>query len=350
MSTAADHLRGIVDQRIAIHDGSWGVLIHRKRLSEADYRGKLLRDHGRDVQGDPDVLNLTRPDLIAEIHDAYFRNGRGHRDHEHVHRDLDRPGRLRARPPRGRDEPRGPRLAQPRGGGHLDCAPRRSAPASSRARSRSRSTSRSPSRRKSTTRASAPSPSTRSGELRRADRRARRGRGGHPPRRDDLRHAGFRRRRRSGGRRPDLPLWLSFTAIDAAAGTSRADVEAFWVSVERAPADRRRQLLARGDRDAALPRGARARGRHVRLLLPERGAPERDGRARRATRRYESVPARIRRGRSRQPRRRVLRDDAEHVRQIAAAVEGIARGTSARESRAAGVASSPSRSDRTPGS
>ena len=48
---------------------------HRRRLSEADYRGDLLRDHGRDVQGDPDVLNLTRPGLIAEIHDAYFEAG-----------------------------------------------------------------------------------------------------------------------------------------------------------------------------------------------------------------------------------------------------------------------------------
>ncbi len=64
-----------MDQRIAILDGSWGVLIHRKGLSEADYRGELLRDHGRDVQGDPDVLNLTRPDLIAEIHEGYFAAG-----------------------------------------------------------------------------------------------------------------------------------------------------------------------------------------------------------------------------------------------------------------------------------
>ena len=60
--SAADRLREIMDQRIAIHDGSWGVLIHRKRLSEAEYRGALLADHGRDVQGDPDLLNLTRPD------------------------------------------------------------------------------------------------------------------------------------------------------------------------------------------------------------------------------------------------------------------------------------------------
>ena len=56
-------------------DGAWGVLIHRHGLSEADYRGELLRDHGRDVRGDPDILNLTRPSLISETHDAYFAAG-----------------------------------------------------------------------------------------------------------------------------------------------------------------------------------------------------------------------------------------------------------------------------------
>ena len=73
--SAADRLREIMDQRIAIHDGSWGVLIHQKRLSEAEYRGALLADHGRDVQGDPDLLNLTRPELITEIHHEYFAAG-----------------------------------------------------------------------------------------------------------------------------------------------------------------------------------------------------------------------------------------------------------------------------------
>ncbi len=64
-----------MDRRIAIHDGSWGVLIHRRRLSEAEYRGELLRGHGRDVQGNPDLLNLTRPEVVSEIHDAYFDAG-----------------------------------------------------------------------------------------------------------------------------------------------------------------------------------------------------------------------------------------------------------------------------------
>ena len=73
--SAIDQLREILDDRIVVHDGAWGVLIHRRGLSEAEYRGERLRDHARDVKGDPDLLNLTRPDLVAEIHDAYFAAG-----------------------------------------------------------------------------------------------------------------------------------------------------------------------------------------------------------------------------------------------------------------------------------
>ncbi|MBA2293656.1 MAG: homocysteine S-methyltransferase family protein, partial [Actinobacteria bacterium] len=73
--SAIDQLREILDRRIAIHDGAWGVLIHRRGFSEADYRGEPLRDHARDVKGDPDLLNVTRPEVVTEIHDAYFAAG-----------------------------------------------------------------------------------------------------------------------------------------------------------------------------------------------------------------------------------------------------------------------------------
>ena len=56
-------------------DGAWGVLIHRRGLSEAEYRGERLREHPKDVQGDPDLLNLTHPEIVTEIHDAYFDAG-----------------------------------------------------------------------------------------------------------------------------------------------------------------------------------------------------------------------------------------------------------------------------------
>ena len=73
--SAADRLREMLDRRIVVLDGSWGVLMHRRGLSEADYRGERLRDHARDVKGDPDLLNLTQPHLVGELHDAYFEAG-----------------------------------------------------------------------------------------------------------------------------------------------------------------------------------------------------------------------------------------------------------------------------------
>ena len=73
--SAADRLREMLDRRIVVLDGSWGVLMHRRGLSEADYRGERLRDHARDVKGDPDLLNLTQPHVVGELHDAYFEAG-----------------------------------------------------------------------------------------------------------------------------------------------------------------------------------------------------------------------------------------------------------------------------------
>src|ERR1051326_3481562 len=56
-------------------DGSWGVLIQRHVRGEEAYRGERFRDHPRDVAGDPDLLNLTRPEIVLDIHNAYFAAG-----------------------------------------------------------------------------------------------------------------------------------------------------------------------------------------------------------------------------------------------------------------------------------
>ncbi len=58
-----------------ILDGSWGVLLQGSGLDESDFRGQRFRTHGRDVKGDPDLLNLSRPDIVTSIHDAYFEAG-----------------------------------------------------------------------------------------------------------------------------------------------------------------------------------------------------------------------------------------------------------------------------------
>jgi len=68
-------LEDILNERIAVLDGSWGVLIQREVRGEDAYRGERFRDHPRDVAGDPDLLNLTQPDLIRRMHRAYFEAG-----------------------------------------------------------------------------------------------------------------------------------------------------------------------------------------------------------------------------------------------------------------------------------
>ena len=61
--------------RILILDGAMGTMIQKRRLAEADFRGARFKDWRRDLKGNNDLLNLTRPDVIGEIHDAYFAAG-----------------------------------------------------------------------------------------------------------------------------------------------------------------------------------------------------------------------------------------------------------------------------------
>ena len=56
-------------------DGAIGTTLQRERLSEADYRGDRFRDHAGPLQGDIDLLNLTRPDLVSKVHRLYLEAG-----------------------------------------------------------------------------------------------------------------------------------------------------------------------------------------------------------------------------------------------------------------------------------
>ena len=75
MAEAQNRLESILSERIGVLDGSWGVLIQREVRGEAPYRGERFRAHSRDVAGDPDLLNLTQPDIVRGIHRAYFDAG-----------------------------------------------------------------------------------------------------------------------------------------------------------------------------------------------------------------------------------------------------------------------------------
>src|SRR5579859_1888238 len=75
MTDTIDRLEALLRERVVLLDGSWGVLIQRQVRGEEAYRGERFSDHPRDVAGDPDLLNLTHPETIREIHRAYFEAG-----------------------------------------------------------------------------------------------------------------------------------------------------------------------------------------------------------------------------------------------------------------------------------
>ncbi|WP_157181598.1 methionine synthase [Actinopolymorpha alba] len=72
---ARQALGDLLAQRIVVLDGAWGTMLQQARLTPEDYRADWLRDHPHDVTGDPDLLNLTRPDLVLDIHRQYLAAG-----------------------------------------------------------------------------------------------------------------------------------------------------------------------------------------------------------------------------------------------------------------------------------
>ena len=62
-------------ERILILDGAMGTMIQKHRLSEEEFRGEKFRDHGQDLKGNNDILVLTQPHIIREIHDNFLSVG-----------------------------------------------------------------------------------------------------------------------------------------------------------------------------------------------------------------------------------------------------------------------------------
>ena len=73
--TRAQALPAILESRIAILDGAMGTMIQRFKLSEAQYRGERFADFPKDVKGNNELLSLTRPDVIRDIHEGYLAAG-----------------------------------------------------------------------------------------------------------------------------------------------------------------------------------------------------------------------------------------------------------------------------------
>ena len=73
--TRAAALPALLQQRILIIDGAMGTMIQRYKLGEADYRGERFKDHPKDLKGNNELLQFTRPDVIRQIHEQYLAAG-----------------------------------------------------------------------------------------------------------------------------------------------------------------------------------------------------------------------------------------------------------------------------------
>src|SRR5438552_3731881 len=71
----ATRIRALASERILVLDGAWGVLLQSRGLTEADFRGERFAGHPRDLLNDPDLLNLTQPDIVRSVHESYFAAG-----------------------------------------------------------------------------------------------------------------------------------------------------------------------------------------------------------------------------------------------------------------------------------
>ena len=68
-------IRDLLDERILIIDGAMGTMIQRYKLTEAAYRGERFKDWPGDLKGNNDLLCLTQPQIVNEIHKQYLEAG-----------------------------------------------------------------------------------------------------------------------------------------------------------------------------------------------------------------------------------------------------------------------------------
>ncbi len=73
--TKTQQLQDLLKTRILILDGAMGTMIQRRKLEEADYRGTRFADYHMDIKGNNDLLAITQPHIIREIHEEYLEAG-----------------------------------------------------------------------------------------------------------------------------------------------------------------------------------------------------------------------------------------------------------------------------------
>jgi 5-methyltetrahydrofolate--homocysteine methyltransferase len=73
--TRGQALPVILEHRIMVLDGAMGTMIQRFKLDESQYRGERFKDFHKDIKGNNELLSLTRPDVISDIHERYLAAG-----------------------------------------------------------------------------------------------------------------------------------------------------------------------------------------------------------------------------------------------------------------------------------
>jgi 5-methyltetrahydrofolate--homocysteine methyltransferase len=118
LNPAGERLEALLRQRIVYLDGAMGTMIQQLKLQEADYRGERFQDHPGQLKGNNDLLVITKPSVVRDIHRAYLDAGADIARDEHLQRHVHRDGGLRDDPPRPRAEHRRGQ-GRPRGGRRL---------------------------------------------------------------------------------------------------------------------------------------------------------------------------------------------------------------------------------------
>ena len=98
-------LEEIIQRRILILDGAMGTMIQKHKLQEPDFRGVEFRDHPKPLKGNNDILSITMPEVILNIHKEYLeagavprRDSMHWRDHPRRVSQVDREGPLSRAP------------------------------------------------------------------------------------------------------------------------------------------------------------------------------------------------------------------------------------------------------------
>ena len=66
------NIKEILNKKILVLDGAMGTMVQRYNLSEKDFRGEHFKNHDSDLKGNNDLLSITQPAIVKEIHKQYL--------------------------------------------------------------------------------------------------------------------------------------------------------------------------------------------------------------------------------------------------------------------------------------